>query len=111
MGHEPRKSGLDDLDKRLQAARERHAEKEGGRHVGHTQAGVAWRMIIELVTGMGVGFGIGYGLDYVFGTMPIFLVLFCLLGFAAGVRVMIQTAREVQMEAARRPDEDETHGG
>ena len=56
---------------------------------------MAWRMVIELVTGIGVGLGIGYGLDVVFGTMPLFLVLFVLLGFAAGVRVMLGTAREL----------------
>ena len=56
----------------------------------------AWRMVIELVTGMLVGFGIGYGLDYFFDTLPIFLVSFTLLGFAAGVRIMMQTAKELQ---------------
>lgn len=110
MSQEPQKRGLDDLDKRLQAARERQQTKEGGRHVGHTQAGAAWRMIIELVTGMGVGFGIGYGLDYLLGTLPIFLVIFCLLGFAAGVRVMMQTASEIQREEAKRLEQDETDG-
>ena len=65
----------------------------------------AWRMVIELVTGMGVGFGIGYGLDYAFGTLPIFLVIFCLMGFAAGVRVMIQTAQELAAEEQRKGEE------
>ena len=110
MGEE-RHDRLSDFDDRLRDARERQEHKEGGRHVGHTNAGAAWRMIIELVTGMGVGFGIGYGLDYLFGTLPIFLVLFCLLGFAAGVRVMIRTAQEVQEESeAARRDEDEHDG-
>ena len=53
-------------------------------------------MVIELVSGLGLGFGIGYGLDVLFGTLPIFLVLFTLLGFAAGVNVMLRTAREIQ---------------
>ena len=43
-----------------------------------------------------VGFGIGYGLDYFLNTLPIFLVTFTLLGFAAGVRIMMQTAKELQ---------------
>lgn len=62
----------------------------------HSQAHLAWRMVIELVAGIVIGFGIGYGLDVVLGTMPIFLVLFVLLGFAAGVRVMLRSVREVQ---------------
>lgn len=71
---------------------------------------MAWRMVIELVTGLGVGFGIGYGLDMLFGTLPLFLVLFVLLGFAAGVRVMLGTARELgrapDQGAAGRQDDD-----
>ncbi len=83
------------FDERLKAA-QKSQEPDGPTHRGHTDTGAAWRMVIELVTGMGVGFGIGYGLDYVFGTLPIFLVIFCLLGFAAGIRVMVQTASELQ---------------
>lgn len=97
MGDAPDPDKIRDLEKRLAEAQKRH-EPENPHHKAHTQAGVAWRMIIELVTGMGLGVGIGYGLDYVFSTLPIFLVIFSLLGFAAGVRVMIQTARDFQAE-------------
>lgn len=62
----------------------------------YSAASQGWRMVIELVSGLGLGFGIGYGLDVLFGTLPIFLVLFTLLGFAAGVNVMLRTAREFQ---------------
>ena len=63
-------------------------------------ADMGWRMVIELVSGLGIGFGIGYGLDVLFSTLPDFLVLFTLLGFAAGVRVMLRTAREFQEKNA-----------
>lgn len=63
---------------------------------GHHQAQHAWRMVTELVAGLLIGFGIGYGLDWLFGTMPVFLVLFVLLGLVAGVRVMMRTAAEIQ---------------
>ena len=62
----------------------------------YSQAQLAWRMVIELVAGLGIGFGIGYGIDTLLGTMPIFLVLFIFLGLAAGVRTMLRTAQEVQ---------------
>ena len=100
MSDGPDPERLKDLEARIAAAQKTQTD-DGPKHVGHTQAGVAWRMIIELVTGMGVGFAIGYGLDSLFGTLPVFLVIFSLLGFAAGVRVMLQTAREVQEEAGR----------
>jgi len=62
----------------------------------HAQAQLAWRMVIELVAGLAIGFGIGLGLDALFETRPVFLVLFTLLGFVAGVRTMMRSAREVQ---------------
>ena len=57
-------------------------------------------MIVELVVGILIGSGIGYGLDVFFGTLPWFLVPFTLLGFAAGVNVMLKTAKELQEEQA-----------
>jgi len=100
MSDTPDPSKLRDFEARLQAARKSREPQDAKRHVHH-DAGAAWRMVIELVTGIVVGFGIGYGLDYAFGTLPIFLVLFTLLGFGAGVRVMMQTAQEAQRDAAR----------
>ena len=74
----------------------------------YTMANMAWRMVIELVAGIAIGFGIGYGLDWLFGTLPIFLILFIGLGFVAGVRTMMRTAQEVQkMHMARAADEKE----
>jgi ATP synthase protein I len=55
-------------------------------------------MVIELVSGMAIGFGLGYGLDVLFGTLPIFMIVFTLLGFVAGVRTMLSTAREIQKD-------------
>ncbi len=62
----------------------------------YSQAQQAWRMVIELVVGLLIGFGIGYGLDYLLGTIPIFLVLFTLLGLAAGIKTMMRSAQEIQ---------------
>jgi ATP synthase protein I len=104
MSATPDPAKLKELEEKLAKAR-RAQEPEGRKHYAHEGAAQAWRMIIELVTGMGVGFAIGYGLDTLFGTLPLFLVIFCLLGFAAGVRVMMQTAREVQKEDEKRRGE------
>lgn len=68
----------------------------GGEH--YSQAQLAWRMVIELVSGLGIGLGIGIGLDRLFGTTPVLLVVFVLLGFAAGVKVMMRSAQEVQQQ-------------
>ncbi len=69
---------------------------------------LAWRMVIEMVSGLGIGFGIGYGLDSLFGTIPIFLVLFTLLGLAAGVKVMLRSAQEAQEKQERGEAKAET---
>ena len=86
---------------RLQAleaklAARRTVAQDNGQTDGHYQGQLAWRMVIELVAGLGIGFGIGYSLDRFFGTLPLFLVLFVLLGLAAGNKTMIRSADEVQ---------------
>ncbi|MBV0913106.1 AtpZ/AtpI family protein [Anianabacter salinae] len=95
MSDETRDERLKALSARIEKAKadkvvKHHSEEH------YSQANVAWRMVIELVSGLGLGFAIGYGLDILLGTMPIFLVVFIGLGFAAGVKVMMRTAAELQ---------------
>jgi ATP synthase protein I len=86
---------LDALEARIAAVRK--AQEPGPRQDEHySQAQLAWRMVIELVSGLGIGFGIGYGLDYLFGTMPWLMVVFTMLGLAAGVKTMLRSAQEIQ---------------
>ena len=59
---------------------------------------LAYRMMVEVVVGMIMGIGIGYGLDYAFNTFPLFLIVFSLLGFAAGLRLMLQTSKQINSE-------------
>jgi len=95
MSDQPDPERLRRLEARIAQAKGVKAPASHGRE-HYSLANLAWRMVIELVAGLGIGFGIGYGLDSLFGTMPIFLVLFILLGFAAGVKTMLRTAAEVQ---------------
>ena len=104
------KARLDALEEKLAA---RRAPKEVKHHSEehYSQAQLAWRMVIELVAGLMIGFGIGYGLDVLFGTSPIFLVLFIFFGLAAGVLTMVRSAKEVQMKASARADTNEGDAG
>ena len=96
---------LKSLDERIKAAKmAKTPEPKVDDH--YTGAQLAWRMVIELVAGIAIGFGIGYGLDALFGTMPVFLVIFILLGFAAGVKTMLRTAKEVQTDEMAKAEED-----
>ncbi|WP_410218351.1 AtpZ/AtpI family protein [Paracoccus sp. (in: a-proteobacteria)] len=71
----------------------------------YEQANLAWRMVIELVAGLGLGFVVGYGLDYLLGTTPVLMVLFIFLGLAAGVKSMMRTAGELDRNSGPRPDD------
>ena len=104
-----RDARLRDLDERIARARKAHETPPASRDSGYSRGELAWRMVIELVAGLLIGFGIGYGLDTLLGTMPIFLVLFVLLGFAAGVKVMLRTAAEITK--GQGPEGAEDDGG
>lgn len=106
MENDEAKNRLAELDAKIAAAKKAQ-ESEPKQDEHYTMAQFAWRMVIELVAGMIIGFGMGYGLDYLFGTMPIFLVLFTLLGFAAGVKTMIASAREIQEKNSATAEKNE----
>ena len=98
---------LEELEDRIAQLKQKEQPKPH-QEEHYSQAQQAWRMVIELVTGLMIGFGIGYGLDSLFGTLPIFLVLLTLLGFAAGVKTMLHSAAEMQKaQSGEKPPEDE----
>ncbi len=99
MADDPQREKLAALDDRIRAAQKAREPEPRGENK-YTAASLAWRMVLELVVGMALGAGIGYGLDALFGTLPIFLMVFALLGFAAGIRTMMRTADEVKNKRA-----------
>ena len=99
---------LAQLEARIEAAKAAQAPKpRADEH--YSLANQAWRMVIELVAGLGIGFGIGFGLDALFGTKPFLMVIFIFLGLAAGVKTMMRSAQEIQAEqmAAEAAEKDE----
>ena len=92
------------LEARIAAAKSRTTPERSKVEEHHSQAQVAWRMVVELVAGLAIGFGIGYGLDWVFGTTPWLMVVFVILGFIAGVKTMIRSANEIQQDALEREE-------
>lgn len=92
-GPDPKR--LDALSEKLEAARQ--AKKPVKAEESHyTAARVGWQMVTELVVGLLLGFAIGFGIDHLLDTRPWFMLIFTMLGFAAGVRTMMRTAQEVQ---------------
>ena len=100
MGDDPDLDRLRSLEERLAKATKAPAKKSSVAGTSFSQGELAWRMVIELVAGMVLGLAIGYGLDTLFGTLPIFLVIFALLGFAAGVKTMMSSAQAIAKQTA-----------
>ena len=92
MNEFSKKANLDKLDRKLEEFKSKK-EKVSTKQIKVQNDG--WRMIIELVTGMLLGVSLGMGLDYMTGSEPIFLIIFSLLGFMAGVKTMMATAKKM----------------
>lgn len=102
MTAEPPPPSLKDLEARLSSLRGRTGqEKDGGKQGadgGEPQAppsamGLAVRVGVELAAGLLVGGGVGWLLDDWLGTRPFLLLVFFVLGAAAGMLNVFRTAR------------------
>lgn len=89
-----------DLDRRARAlAAELEARRPSGRDRDDKPAtggmagfGQALKLSSEFIAGVAVGAGLGWLIDRVAGTSPWGLIVFLLLGFAAGVLNMMRSA-------------------
>ena len=112
MGEGDTENPLKSLEEKIKAARIA-VEPEQPVQNKFSAAEVGWRMIIELTAGVFIGFGLGYGLDFLFSTKPVFILILTLFGFAAGVKTMMRSARELQekeLSAQDNMEEDNIDG-
>jgi ATP synthase protein I len=94
---------LRDLDRSLD---ERRPERERGKapETSPQQGyGLALRLGADFVAGVVVGAALGWGFDWLLGTSPWGLIVFFLLGFAAGIVSVMRTAGLI----AKRPGLDD----
>ena len=96
----------EDFERRLKAARDRSAPAERfAQASGPSPWGIGARVGVELLSALVVGLGIGWALDRWLHTAPLFLVVFVLLGGAAGVanvwRLMAPKSAKVADEKGR----------
>jgi ATP synthase protein I len=82
---------LNDLGKRLDEFQTKQEQKD--KRPEPSQSGIATRIVAELVGGLAVGCGLGWGFDHVFHTAPWGLVVFFMLGAAAGFRGVMRIAQ------------------
>lgn len=89
---------LPELKRRLGKVRDRRAgeiRKASSRsNGGASDIGVGVKVAVDLVAGVGFGGGIGWSLDWWLGTKPWLLVVFLMLGFAAGLLNVVRTANQ-----------------
>jgi ATP synthase protein I len=105
----------DELGKKLDSVKAQRPPPPPDNRARGAAYGQAMKIAVELVVGIAVGGLVGRLLDGFFGTRPVLLILFLLLGFAAGLMNVIRSARRMQAEAeplqrAAKPasdDEDE----
>lgn len=102
---------LSDLGKRLDELQTRQAART--QRPPPSQSGIAFRFATELVAALIVGGGLGWGVDWLFGhfgfhTRPAFLIVFFVLGAAAGIRNVMRAAHEINAEIAATRSDKET---
>ena len=96
MERTPFKTDLENLEKKIDRLK---SNKNENSVQSFKVQNDGWRMVIELVIGVLIGFGIGLGLDIFLNTKPLFLIIFTLLGFIAGVKTMLNTAKTMKRES------------
>lgn len=99
--HEPDR--LKELGARVDEAQRRNAAK--AERPPPSSLGIAGRFTTELVGAMVVGGGLGWGLDWLLGrfgihTKPVFLIVFFILGAAAGIVNVVRAAAELNAREA-----------
>ncbi len=112
MTDDPDRKALDDLDSRLKKVRatvqdpltapsSKEADKSGA-------LGLAFRVSVELVSGVAIGVGIGWLLDGWLGTRPWFMLAFIVLGGAAGMLNVYRLASGFGYAAGYAKSNDQT---
>lgn len=107
----PDPENLRALGERLDEARRRTATATTP-SASPTSMGIAFRFAAELVSALLVGGGIGWGLDWLFGllgyhTRPVFMIVMVVLGAAAGIRNVMNAAKEINAEISSSGNREE----
>lgn len=98
--------GIKSLEERIKNARsakqslgsnpDDQAEENG--KAGPSPMGIAMKLGVELVVGVGVGLYLGYTIDKWLDTKPVAMIILILLGFLAGIKNVIRTAGKMNKD-------------
>lgn len=102
MGESQPPEALKELDDRLRLACEREAADRDWRQKGgdtpNGALGLALRVGVEMVVSLAIGVGIGWSLDAWLGTRPWLMLVFIVLGGAAGILNVYRMARGMAIQ-------------
>lgn len=96
----PEPGDLKSLGQRIDQVRRR--EEQRSQKPPPTPLGIAFRFTTEMVSALLVGGGLGWVLDELLGT-HVLIVVFFILGAAAGIRNTMRAAQELNAKAAEVP--------
>jgi ATP synthase protein I len=100
------KRRLHDLEDRVRDAKARHEPAPSQAQDRGAAMGQALKLATEMIAGVAVGGFIGWWLDRMLGTQPFMLVVFLILGAAAGIVNVVRSAQEAQSKAGPLPGKD-----
>lgn len=92
-------AALEDLGKRVRSAHDKQVARDRpppSRYAGASGMGLGAKVLVDFLAGIGLGAGIGWALDYWLGSRPWGIIVFCVLGFVAGLLNVIRTANQAQ---------------
>jgi len=95
---------LQDLESKISESRKKRQPVQENR-ANASMLGLAWRLTIEMLVGIGVGGYLGWWLDKAFGTKPIMMLVLLMLGMAAGLLNSVRTVADMR----RKLDEQDEH--
>ena len=97
---DPEHRDLDKLGQKLDEVRRREAAR--AKPAPPTSLGIAFRFATEMISALIVGGVLGWFLDWVFG-VHFLVIVFFILGAAAGIRNTMRAASELNAEMAAAP--------
>ncbi len=101
------KANLDDLGTRVSAARKANEPEtsKGGLNEATTY-GIATRLVAELIAGLLIGVFAGWYLDQLFNTKPWLMIVFIIIGAAAGIMNVMRAAKQLMPESTHDEDDE-----
>jgi ATP synthase protein I len=104
MSQDERPPQLEEIDARLRRARKEHEPRDGLK-TPTSNLGRAFHLTIEMAACLAVGGGIGWFLDKQLDTKPWLLIVFLIIGIAAGIRSVLRAIARMNAELERQERE------